>query len=208
MTSAGMVNALHWMAIFSLYSFSAQVEEPAVSKDSVSVHTVRQGSMPLRWRSAGIIQSVDPPRAIVTPRDGGGKLCVIGERSSVQIKSGEVLSGRVVRVLPGENGARSRCEVGFFDVLPPGVFPGEEISGLIEIGELRDVVYFERAADSSANSAALLFVIEPDDNYARRVSVRYGQLSGSLIQVVSGLSAGERVIVTDIRSGAKAKGFA
>jgi HlyD family secretion protein len=41
-------------------------------------------------------------------------------------------------------------------------------------------------------------VIEPNGNFARRVKVRYGQLSGPLIQVVDGLAPGDKVIVTDM----------
>ena len=34
--------------------------------------------------------------------------------------------------------------------------------------------------------------------YARRVTIRYGRMSGPLIQVLEGLSPGDRVIVTDM----------
>jgi hypothetical protein len=186
------------LAAASVLSLSAQSEEPAIPKDSISVHTVRQGSMPVRWRGAGTIESVVPPKAVLTPLDGGSEPCKTGQRSSVQIEPRKILTGRVVRVLKGENAERSRCEVELSDALPAGVSVSKEVNGLIEVGEIRDAVYFERPADSSANSDALVFVIEPGDEYARRVSVRYGELSGPLIQILSGLSAGDRVIVTDM----------
>ena len=47
-----------------------------------------------------------------------------------------------------------------------------------------------------ANSEMPLFVIQPGGE-ARRAIVRFGRESGALIQVLSGLSAGDRVIVTD-----------
>lgn len=182
----------------SMLSVSAQSEEPVISTDSISVHIVRKGSMPLRWRATGAIQSAVPPKAALTLRDGGSESCRMGEKASVQIEPGNVLAGRVVGVLRGENGGRSRCEIELSDALPSGVTAGKEVSGLIEVGEIQNTVYFERPADSSANSEALVFVIEPGDRYARRVSVRYGELSGPLIQILGGLSVGDRVIVTDM----------
>ncbi|MBV9224239.1 MAG: hypothetical protein JOY85_09435 [Acidobacteriaceae bacterium] len=73
-----------------------------------------------------------------------------------------------------------------------------KVGALIEAAELKNVVFFGRPADSSANSVATLFVIEPDSSFARRVTVRYGKISGPLIQVVEGLAPGDRVIVTDM----------
>jgi multidrug efflux pump subunit AcrA (membrane-fusion protein) len=41
-------------------------------------------------------------------------------------------------------------------------------------------------------------VLEPDGQHARRVVVEYGRQSGSFIEIVTGLSEGDRVIVTDM----------
>lgn len=186
------------LAAVSVWSLSAQSEEPVIPKDSISVHKVHQGRMPVSWRAAGTIESVVPPKAVLTPLDGGSESCKTGQRSSIQIQPPKILTGRVVQVLKGENGERSRCEVELSDALPAGISVRNKVNGLIEVGEIRDAVYFERPADSSANSDAYVFVIEPGDEYARRVSVRYGELSGPLIQILSGLSPGDRVIVTDM----------
>jgi HlyD family secretion protein len=63
--------------------------------------------------------------------------------------------------------------------------------------EMKDIVFFGRAAISKPNSTATLFVLE-GNSHARRVTVRYGVISGQLIQVLDGLVLGERVIVTDM----------
>lgn len=42
-----------------------------------------------------------------------------------------------------------------------------------------------------------LFVVDPNGTVARRRSVRFGVQSGALLQILSGLSPGDLVIVTD-----------
>ncbi len=86
----------------------------------------------------------------------------------------------------------------FSETFPPTATVGEKLGALIEAGEMRDIIFFERPADASAHSNASVFVIEPGDEFAHLVSVRYGELSRSLIQIVSGLSPGERLIVTNM----------
>ncbi|HVX67277.1 MAG TPA: hypothetical protein VHA11_11775 [Bryobacteraceae bacterium] len=186
------------LAVLALLPLAAQSGESVVSKDSVSVHTVRRGNMPLRWRASGTLQSIDPPRALVTPIDGGSAPCRKGQGASVQVEPGKIATGKVVEVLEGENGARARCRIELSASLPAGTSTGKEVGALLDAGEIADTIYFERPADASAHSDAVAFVIEPDEQHARRVSVRYGELSGALIQILSGLSVGDRVIVTDM----------
>jgi multidrug efflux pump subunit AcrA (membrane-fusion protein) len=80
---------------------------------------------------------------------------------------------------------------------PPGVSVGMKVGSLIEIGEIKDAVYFERPANAHANSEMPLFVVEPNGEFAKRVAVRFGRQSGALLQILDGLSPGDRVIVTD-----------
>lgn len=167
----------------------AQGEEPVLSKDTLSVHKVQRGDMPVRERATGIIASLSPPRAILTLLDQTSS-CRIGQRASAQVNTPTVLSGKIVRIDTG-------CEVEFSEPLPNGTTVGDKLGALVETGVARDVIFFDRPANSAANSDAVVFVIEPGDQYARRVAVHYGRLSGSMIEVTSGLSAGDRVIVTD-----------
>ena len=50
--------------------------------------------------------------------------------------------------------------------------------------EMKDVVFFGRPAGSRPNSTATIFVLE-GNSHARRVTVQYGAMSGSLIQVLA-----------------------
>jgi hypothetical protein len=102
------------------------------------------------------------------------------------------LAGRVLnRTESGE------CEVELLEKLPEATAVGIEVKGLIVSGELPDVVFFGRPADSKANSTSTIFVLDGSSS-AHRVTVRYGVMSGPLIQVLEGLTPGDRVIVTDM----------
>jgi hypothetical protein len=96
------------------------------------------------------------------------------------------------------NTAVNTCEVELSEAIPAGTTIGSKVRALIKVAELKDVVFFSRPADSSANSVANVFVAEPDSSFARRTTVRYGKMFGPLIQVVEGLAPGDRVIVTDM----------
>jgi HlyD family secretion protein len=127
----------------------------------------------------------------------GPEPCELGQKASIQIDPPAVITGKIVRVTQTQNGSNQSCEIGLSGPLP-GSALGRQVGALIEVGELKNVVFFERPADSSPNSEAPIFVIEPGDHFARRVVIHYGQIPGPLIQVVDGLSPGDRVIVTDM----------
>jgi HlyD family secretion protein len=124
--------------------------------------------------------------------------CEPGRSARVQIDpSPRAIAGKVVK--GSKDGTKAgACEVELSDAVPAGTTIGQKVGALIEVGELTDVVFFGRPARSSANSEATIFVLEPGSSFARRATVRYGKMSGPLIQVVEGLAPGGRVIGTDM----------
>jgi HlyD family secretion protein len=116
----------------------------------------------------------------------------------VQINPPDVIAGEIVAVGADKGNSGTSCEIKLSAPVPSSVAVGKEVGALIEIGEMTNVIFFARPADASADSEAYIFVIEPSGDFARRVKVRYGQLSGPLIQVIHGLSPGDRVVVTDM----------
>src|SRR5258708_9356898 len=91
------------------------------------------------------------------------------------------------------------AELELADARPEGTTAiGAKIGGLIGVGAAKNVWFFGRPADARPQSTARVFVLEPDGEHARRVVVEYGRQSGSLIEILRGLSEGDRVIVTDM----------
>ena len=147
--------------------------------------------MPLRENFSGSVTSLNP--AIVSVTLPGTIAVQVGQRATLQIKPPTILTGKVVRV---EGNVKAEIELA--EPLPSGTARGTSLGAMIEVGELRDVVFFDRPADSRQNAEMNVFVLEPDGQHAKRVTVRYGRISGPQIEIVSGLAPGDRVIVTDM----------
>jgi hypothetical protein len=58
----------------------------------------------------------------------------------------------------------------------------------------------ERPVGATADAWSGVFVLDEDNVVLRRVAVRYGRVSGSMIQIVSGVSPGERIVVSNMRA--------
>jgi multidrug efflux pump subunit AcrA (membrane-fusion protein) len=171
--------------------------EPEIAKDDISVHEVQRGTMPLRLMGEGMIVSLTPPVALVTVSASVAAPPKIGAKASVQIEPPAVLTGKVIDIKPVAESGFTNVKIELGEPLPKEVTLGKSLGSLIEAGELKDVVFFAKPANARPNTEMPLFVIEPNGQFARRTRVRFGVQSGPLIQVLSGLSPGDRVIVTD-----------
>src|SRR5258708_2130311 len=90
------------------------------------------------------------------------------------------------------------AELELADALPEGTSIGAKIGGLIGGGAAKNVWFFGRPADARPPSTGRGVVLGADREHGRRVVVEYGRQSGSLIEILRGLSEGDRVIVTDM----------
>jgi len=75
---------------------------------------------------------------------------------------------------------------------------------IVSISEVRadspDTLTVERPAGATAGAKSSVFLMTDTDGVLRRVPVQYGRTSSSSIEVVSGLSAGDRIVVSDMRA--------
>lgn len=171
--------------------------EPEIAKDDISIHEVQRGTMPLRLMGDGEIVSLTPPQALIRVSAPAAHPPQIGQKASIQVKPPAVLAGRVVDVDRALESGFMKVKIELNEQLPKDVALGAKLGSLIEVGELKDVVFFAKPANARPNSEMALFVIEQNGEYARRTKVLFGVQSGPLIQILSGLSPGDRVIVTD-----------
>jgi HlyD family secretion protein len=70
----------------------------------------------------------------------------------------------------------------------------------VTISEVGDTLFVERPVDAREDAQASVFVVDDDGTLLRRVPIVYGRASRSLIQIVSGVSPGDRIVVSDMRA--------
>jgi hypothetical protein len=75
---------------------------------------------------------------------------------------------------------------------------GHQVDGTIEVERLEDVIYVGRPVHGQADSTSTLFKLEDDGLSATRVRVMFGRSSVKAIEIVDGLKAGDKVILSDM----------
>jgi len=120
----------------------------------------------------------------------------VGLTVSIDTRNG-IVPGRLSRVDPAVREGSVTVDVALEGALPQGARPDLRVDGTIEIERLEDVLYVGRPAYGQANQTVSLFVVNEEEDGARRVQVRLGRSSVSTVEVVDGLQEGDRVILSD-----------
>jgi HlyD family secretion protein len=119
-----------------------------------------------------------------------------GQVANVDTRVGIVV-GRVVRVDPSVQNGTVTVDVTFDVPLPKGARPDLSVDGTVELERLADVLKVGRPASGQEFSAVGLFKLQPDGT-ASRVQVKLGRTSVNEVEIVSGLSSGDQVILSDM----------
>jgi HlyD family secretion protein len=122
----------------------------------------------------------------------------LGQVAHVDTRNG-VVAGRVARIDPHVRQGTVLVDIEMDGELPPGARPDLSVDGRVDIEVLDDVLYVDRPASGAAWNTIELFRVEPGDEYATRVRVKLGRASVSAIEVIEGLEAGDRVVISDTR---------
>jgi multidrug resistance efflux pump len=164
-------------------------------------------SLSERWEvgqrvSAGarVAKITDPAnlKAVIEVSDVQAREVVRGQAVEIDARTAKV-RGRVVRIDPAIREGRVAVDVELLSGLPPGARPDLEVYGKIEIERLEDVLILRpRPVIAEAGIPITLFRVAPDGRSAQRVHVRIGKASVDAVEVVEGLQAGDRVIVSDL----------
>jgi HlyD family secretion protein len=122
---------------------------------------------------------------------------VTGQVAHIDTRNGMV-DGKVSRVDPAVENGTVRVEVEFTGELPQGARPDLSVDGVIEIERRPGSLYVARPATGDAESRASVFKLDADGTHARRIAVQLGKASVNEVQVLAGLAAGDRIIVSDV----------
>lgn len=120
----------------------------------------------------------------------------LDQMASIDTRNGKV-DGRVVRIDPAVQNGTVQVDVELVGQLPPGARPDLTVDGIVEIERLIDVLYVGRPAYAQPDSVMQLFLVD-ERGQAARVQVRLGRTSVNQVEVLDGLAAGDRVILSDV----------
>jgi multidrug efflux pump subunit AcrA (membrane-fusion protein) len=122
---------------------------------------------------------------------------VLGQKATIDTRNGFV-EGRVMRVDPIAQGGTVTVEVALEGPLPRGARSDLSVDGTIEVERLNDVLHVGRPAYGQPESTVGLFKVDEDGGTATRINVRLGKGSVNTIEIISGLSPRDSVIISDM----------
>jgi HlyD family secretion protein len=195
-----------------------QVQQAAVdqARAVVELRNSRLAALKVRPGFAGVLQQVPvdvgqqvgPGQNLARVADPGrlkaelkisetqAKDVEIGQRAEIDTRGG-IIAGVVSRKDPAAVNGTVTVDVTLTGALPRGAVPDLSVDGTIELQRLDNVLTVSRPAFGQEQSAISLFRVG-DDGEARRIQVKLGVTSVNAIEILSGLNAGDQVVLSDM----------
>jgi len=123
----------------------------------------------------------------------------LGQQVTIDTRNNKV-NGVVSRVDPAVVNGNVQVDVTFTEQLPTDARPDLSVDGEIKITDIADTLYVSRPIFSQRQSNSTLYKLSSDGNIAQRTQVQLGKGSSNQIQVIEGLSVGDRIIISDSSS--------
>ncbi len=196
-----------------------EVQESQVERleDIVQFHRERIASMRVVAGTPGVLQEirveegqwvlpgqtlakvVQPERlkAVLRIPEVQARDVTVGLRALIDTRT-DTIPGRVIRIDPSVQSGAVNVDVALDGELPPGARPDLSVDGMVEIERLENVLHVGRPVFGQSSSTVGLFRVSADGNIAERVRVRLGRGSVNTIEILEGLVAGDRVILSDM----------
>ena len=121
---------------------------------------------------------------------------MIGQKVTISA-GGQQAIGKVQRIEPAVQNGVVIVDVFFSGDKLASARPDLRVDGVIEIERLENVLLLKRPVYSKENRATKLYVVSQSSDTAKLSSVSLGSGSLDMIQVITGLKAGDQVIVSD-----------
>jgi HlyD family secretion protein len=111
--------------------------------------------------------------------------------------AGKPLRLKVFRVRPQVKNGTFTIDLAFDGETPAGLLPGQAVQGKLSLGEDAKATIVAAGAFLERTGGDWVFVVAPDGRSASRRRIKIGRRNADQAEVLGGLSAGERVIVSD-----------
>ena len=120
----------------------------------------------------------------------------VGQPVSIDTRNG-IVDGAVSRVDPAVSDGLVTVEVNIHGEFPKGARPELPVEGIIFVSQIERTLFVEKPVYARSDSQVAVYRVGPDGKYAHRTDVLFGKVSVNHAQIVEGLSAGDRIILSD-----------
>jgi HlyD family secretion protein len=120
-----------------------------------------------------------------------------GQTAQIDTRNG-LVPGHVTRIDPAAENGTVTIDVALDAALPKGARPDLSVDGTIELERLENVLYVSRPVQGQPDAKIGLFKVVAGGSGAIRVPVKLGHTSVTSIEILDGLSIGDRVILSDM----------
>jgi HlyD family secretion protein len=156
---------------------------------------------PGQWVTEGttLAKVVQPGKlkAVIRIPETQAKDVQLGQPAEIDTRNG-IVHGRVARKDPSSVNGTVTVDVSLEGALPPGAVPDLSVDGTIKIAQLKDVMFTGRPAYGSGTGQVGLFKLVDGGSAAVRVQVALGKSSVTTVEILRGLSIGDKVILSDM----------
>jgi len=156
---------------------------------------------PGQWVTEGtILAKVIQPgklKAVLQIPETQAKDVTIGQPASIDTRNG-IIKGHVSRTDANAVNGTVTIDVALDGALPSSARADLSVDAAIVEKQLHNVLYTGRPAYGQPNSTIGMFKLVEGGHYAVRVQVQVGRSSVNAIEVVRGLEAGDKVILSDM----------
>ena len=121
----------------------------------------------------------------------------VGQRAEVDTRNG-LIEAEVSRIDPAAIEGTVLVDLKLLGAMPRGARPDLSVDGTIELERLVNVLHVGRPIHAREESLISLFKLEEDGTHASRAQVQVGKVSVSTLEVRSGLTEGDKVVLSDM----------
>lgn len=119
----------------------------------------------------------------------------VGQRALVKV-GGEELKLIVKKTYPQVRNGQFEIDMTFAGTTPRGIRRGQTVQSKLFLGDTGKAIVIPNGSFYADTGGTWIFVVSPDGTKAVRRDVRLGRRNSKVIEVIDGLQAGEKVIVS------------
>ena len=159
--------------------------------------SVELGQSVVLGEQIALVGSVDNLYALLNISQTDAERVALQQSVEISTRSGTI-TGKVHRINPLVKQGMITIEVTLQSKLPNNARPDLNIDGVISTGMLTSAMYIKKPVNAGKGKQSILFRTDKQQRQAEQIQVQYGEESGEFIQIISGATEHDRLILSDL----------